>query len=286
MEGYLDSIDTLNSRQFYIAIRKLADSLSYGTDRSPFLGSGIEFVQSRPYVWGDPIRAIDWRVTARTGRVHIKEYESPKQMPAYLLIDTSASMTVSSEKLSKYGLCVHLAGGLAFALLDRVSPVGILGIGGRDLRIEPSLSRDKVMQWLHRLRHYRFDEPTTLSRRVTELATSLTSRALVIVLSDLHDPEGIPGLKQLAQQHDCAVIQLLDPAEFGLRSTGFFRGREAETGREFIGRGRSLNYHPDELSGEMRRAGIDFVSLKTSEPFVAKLRLFFKGRNLLGRGAR
>ena len=86
MRYQLDSIDTLDSRQFYVAIKKLADSFSYGTDRSPFVGSGVEYVQSRQYQYGDPIRAIDWRVTARTGRVFIKEFETPKRMPCYSIL--------------------------------------------------------------------------------------------------------------------------------------------------------------------------------------------------------
>src|SRR5262245_3447097 len=221
MEGFLETCDPLESRQFVLAVKRLADSFNYGADRSPFLGSGIEFVQSRPYQWGDPIRSVDWRVTARTGKIYVKEYEAPKRLPCYLLLDTSASMTVSSGRRSKYAVAVHIAGGLAFACLDRVSPVGVVGVGGRELRIEPSLSSDQIMQWLHLLRRYRYDEPTAIGRRIADLAPCLGNRALVLVISDLHDPEALPALKLLAQKHDCAVFQVEDPAERGLRGGGF-----------------------------------------------------------------
>jgi uncharacterized protein (DUF58 family) len=286
MEGYLDATDTLDSRQFLIAVKKLADTLSYGTDRSPFLGAGIEFVQSRPYQWGDPIRSIDWRVTARTGKIYVKEYEAPKRLPCYLLIDTSASMAVASVRKSKYAVAVHIAGGVAFACLERVSPVGVLGVGGREFRIEPSLSTGQVMQWLHRLRRFRYDEPTAIGRRIAELAPTLASRALVIALTDLHDPGALPALKLLAQRHDCVVLQMQDPAEAGLRGAGFLRAGEAETGRAFVTRGGRRWVDPEATAQELRRAGVDHLTVRTDRPFAANLRNFFKSRNLLGRGAR
>jgi uncharacterized protein (DUF58 family) len=286
MEGYLESCDTLDARQFLLAIKRLADSLSYGTDRSPFLGAGIEYVQSRPYVWGDPVRSIDWRVTARTRKVHVKEYEAPKRMPCWLLVDTSASMTVSSQARSKYAVAVHIAGGLAFACLARVSPVGVLGAGGRDFRVEPSLSGAQILQWLHRLRHFRYDETTTLGRRITEWSPTLTSRTLLVVLSDLHDPQALSALKPLAQQHDCVVLHLQDPAERGLPGAGFLRAREAETGRAFVTRGRRAWLDPEPVAAELRRAGIDYLRIDTDTVFVPQLRNFLRSRNLLGRGAR
>lgn len=286
MDGFLDTADTLNSRQFMIAIKRLADSFSYGTDRSPFVGSGVEYVQSRQYQYGDPIRAIDWRVTARTGKLFVKEYESPKRMPCYLLIDTSASMTISSYQRSKYAIAIHIAGGLALACLDRVSPVGVLGVGSRDIRIEPSLSKNQIMEWLHALRHFRYDEKTTLAKRIAHLSPTLTNRALIIVLSDLHDDRALVALKRLAQTHDCVALQLRDPSEENLRGAGFVRGQEAETGRAFVTHGRRKWLDQAYVEQELKRGGIDHLVVRTDLPFAHQLRSFFESRGLLGRGAR
>jgi len=282
----LDSIDTLDSRQFVMAVKRLADSLSYGTDASPFLGSGTEYVQSRLYQPGDPVRSIDWRITARTNKYHVKEFETPKRMPCYLLIDTSASMTVSSVKRSKYATAVYIAGGLAFACLDRISPVAVMGVGDSDLRYMPSLSRDKIMQWMHKLRTYNYGERTQLADRIRELGPLLTNHSLIITLSDLHQPEAIGPLKRLGQKHDVVALQLRDPAEFRVSGAGFIRAREAETGRPLTTRGKQPSFVQEELTQELKRGRVDHLVISTDEPFAYKLRHFFKSRGLLLRGAR
>ena len=93
-------------------------------------------------------------------------------------------------------------------------------------------------------------------------------------------------LKQLGQQHDCVVLQLMDPAEKGLRGTGIFRATEAETGRQFVTHGRKQWVEPEVAGQALRRAGIDHLLVETDQPIAMRLRQFFEARGLLGKGAR
>jgi len=286
MDGYVEDLPLLDARQFTIAVKKLADALAYGTDRSPYLGSGVEFVQSRPYQPGDSVRHIDWRVTARTGKHFVKEFEVPKSLPCLLLVDTSASMAVASTRRSKYETALVVAGGLAFACLDRVSPVGVVGVGERALRVRPSLSKTRVLEWLLRLRSYRYDERTTLGLRLREVIPSLPNRVLMIVLSDLHDPDALPALRRASEVHDVVVVRFEDPAETALRGAGFFRAREAETGREFVTHGRRRSVDFAAVDAELRKSAIDRVVVRTDRPYVSDLRRLFASRAHLLRGVR
>jgi uncharacterized protein (DUF58 family) len=266
-----------DGRQFEISIRRLATALSYGQESSPFLGAGIEYVQSRPYLPGDPVKLIDWRVTARTGKVHVKEYEAPRQMPIYLLVDTSASMCLSSLNLSKYAWAVQFAGGLALAALDHMNPVGVMSVGERELHHTPTLSRRTVMQWMHQLRRYRPEELTTLGQSIRELVPRVEQRCLFVVLSDLHDPDAVPAIKLMAQDHDCVILHFEDPAERGRTGGGIYRALEAETGRAFVAHGRTRWFGSTE-SHVLARAGVDYLHLPTDEPLLPRLRQFFKHR--------
>src|SRR6187402_1096711 len=232
------SQDPVDARQFEVTVKQLANSLSFGQDESVFHGGGLEFAQSRLYNPGDPVKFIDWKVSARVGKLYIKEFQEPKQIPLYLLLDTSASMCVSSQPLSKYAWGVRIATGIALAAQANMTPVGLLGCGARELHVRPTLSRNVALEWSHQLRHHDFLEVTSLAERAREVAPSLKRRTMIIVLSDLHDREAFPALQVLAQEHDCMVLHLQDPAELRVKGAGIFRAAEAESGKTFVGHGR------------------------------------------------
>jgi uncharacterized protein (DUF58 family) len=270
--------DPLDSRQFELVVKQLADGLDFGADDSIYHGSGLEYSQSRVYQPGDSVKLIDWRVSARTAKYFIKEYQEPRQVPLYLLLDTSASMCVSSLPLSKYAWAVRIAAGIALAAQSRLTPVGLIACGERSLRIAPSLRRNDVMQWADHLRRHGYLEGTLLGRRIRELLPTLKRRSALLVLSDLHDPEAVSALRLVAQQHECVVLHFRDPAETGLRGAGLFRGREAESGRSFFASGWRRWLHDRDAKTQLTRHGIEYLLLETHRPLLAPLRAFLRAR--------
>ncbi|NBX35467.1 DUF58 domain-containing protein, partial [bacterium] len=123
--------DPVDARQFEVAVKHLANSLDFGQVDSVFHGAGLEYAQSRLYVPGDAVKYIDWKVSARVGKLFVKEFHETKQLPLYLLLDTSASMCVSSLPLSKYAWAIRAATGMALAAQSAahtVSPLTLTGI--------------------------------------------------------------------------------------------------------------------------------------------------------------
>ena len=276
----------LTDRSLEIAVKRLANDLRYGQDPSPFVSSGVDYVQSRPFVDGDSVRDIDWRVTARSGRHYVKEYESLKTTPVFIVFDTSASMVFSSRPTSKYQLGLILAGGIALASLRRLSPVGLLASSQHSQYFPLSSSRQRVFGWLAQLRVPRRDSRTELADRLSELQASMPTRSLVIVISDLHDTDSVAAIKRTHLRHDVAVVQLQDPAERGNLRGGVFRGSEAETNTGFIARSRSKWFTQATPQTQLAESGIDHLLLSTDQSFLAPLRRFLSARDTAAQGLR
>jgi uncharacterized protein (DUF58 family) len=276
--------DELSHADFELIVRRLADDLAFGTDASLFVGGGLEYAQSRPYEPGDPVRQLDWRISAKIGKAYVKQYETLKRIAMYLVIDTSSSMSVSSTKLTKHDLAIWIGAALGLVGLRRLSPVGVVGAGERETRLVASLSRGDLWRAIEPLRQHGSGEGTAVGERLRSLEPRVGRSSLIVVISDLHDPDVISSVRHAAQRHDLIVIHLEDPAEKGRLRAGFFRGMEAETGETFVAGGRTKWAPEVEVSREMARAGVSYLNLRTDRPFVPRLRHFLASRGATRRG--
>ncbi len=283
-EQKLGPPDELVHADFEMVVRRLANDLAFGVDTSLFVGSGLEYAQSRPYVAGDPIKMMDWRITARLGKPYVKEYETLKRTCLYLVVDTSASMRVCSTATTKHDMAVWIAAAVGLVGQRNLRPVALVGGGERETRLYPSLVRSDLWQALEPLRAGDVAERTNLTARLKLLDVRADRTSVVMVITDLHDRGIMSALRHMAQKHDCIVIHLVDPAEAGGLRSGFFLGQEAETGRTFVAHGRTRWRRVEELDQELARSGINCVRLRTNQPFVAALRHFLAARAVVGRG--
>ncbi len=279
----LENCDHLDERQFELAIRRLADSLEFGNESSPFVGTGIDYMQSRPYQPGDPIKSIDWKVSARAQRYYIKEYESLKRMPIYIVLDTSASMAVRSGPISKYQVALQIAGGLALSALSRMNPVGFMAGGTRKLHYRPGLGRSQAWLWMQQLRQVDFNEGTALSAALREIGPQLQERSVIGILTDGHDPDLLESLPIIAQEHDCFALHIHDPVERGQMGAGFMRLQEAEHNKQFVAHGGHAFADPDIFQDTCNQRGVDYCRIDLDTPYVAHLREFLRRRNQRGR---
>jgi uncharacterized protein (DUF58 family) len=79
----------------------LADGFLHGKHESGRLGSGMEFQQYRPYVIGDDIRNIDWKMFAKTDKYYVKQTSIPTEHKNCIVIDNSLSMNYQEAGRSK-----------------------------------------------------------------------------------------------------------------------------------------------------------------------------------------
>ncbi|NMP32990.1 DUF58 domain-containing protein [Thalassotalea sp. M1531] len=115
-------------------------------------GRGMEFDEVRHYQHGDDIRAIDWRVTARTGKTHTKLYREEIERPVLVATDLSASMLFGSQLMCKSVQAAHIASLVAWHAKARGDRLG--GIIFNELshqECKPRARKQGVLQYLHSL---------------------------------------------------------------------------------------------------------------------------------------
>ncbi len=175
-------------------------------------GEGMEFHQLREYRQGDAPRAIDWKATARSGRLISREYEEEKDQRVLLVIDCGRRMGAKDGELSHFDHTLNAALLLAHVALRQGDAVGMLTMGGVSRYCEPR----KSIGALHALLNHAYDIEPTLAMPDYELAASqimtrVRRRALVIVLTNLRDEDDaalMPALRLLRTRHLVVLASL------------------------------------------------------------------------------
>jgi uncharacterized protein (DUF58 family) len=111
-------------------LHAVAARASHGGHASRLRGRGMDYVESRAYQPGDDVRQIDWRLTARSGRVHTKLFQEERERSLLLLVDCNASMHFGTRERFKSVQAARAAALAAWHAVRAGERVGVLAIGG------------------------------------------------------------------------------------------------------------------------------------------------------------
>lgn len=263
--------------------RLVVEGFITGLHKSPYHGFSVEFAEHRPYMPGDSIRNIDWKVYGRTSRFYVKRFEEETNLKAYIIVDASASMAYSSGGITKFQYGCYLAASLAYLLIHQKDAAG-LAVFDTHIRkfLVPRATRSYLKTIEETLSQSVPGGDTDIAANLHVLADRMVRRGLVIVISDLmDDPEKVMmGLKHFRhRQHEVIVFQVLDPQERDLNFQGDIMFEDLESGerlstqpwhirREYQ---KEIAQFIERYRKDCRERQIDHVLLDTHTPFEIAL---------------
>ena len=277
-------------RLIEIKTRHIVNNLFGGEYHSAFKGMGVEFAEVREYTPGDDIRAIDWNVTARTGKPFIKKYDEERELTVMLIIDVSASGFFGTGESLKSDIMIELASILSFSAIKNNDKVGLLLFSDRiEEFIPPNKGKSHVLRVIREMIYHKAkDRKTDISVALEHIQKVLKRKSIIFLLSDFWDDSYQQSMKLINKKHDLINIQILDKAEITIPKLGLVKLHDAETQSSIWidTNDKSLqNISPNNIRNKndiikkfCKNNKIDFISIDTSKGYLKPLEQFFNSR--------
>lgn len=254
-------------------------------------GAGVEFAEVREYVVGDDARSLDWNVSARSGRWHVKQFDEEREQTIFFLLDASLSCRGAGAKRSAIAAAAEVVALLGLAAVEAGDRVGAAFFSeGIDRVMPPRQGRSALLALLSRwLAHESPRRGTDVDATLREFLRMRTRPCLALLITDLHDGASAATWSAMARRHDLVVLALR-PTWFTRTAedrprrdddAGCVRLADPESGRRFVVdlgdaavQARVQQRIADErrtASETLRRAGAEIVELGVDEPLLAPL---------------
>ncbi len=277
-------------KQLEIFTRRLLNGALVGDSRSAIKGSGFEFDQIREYNFGDDIRFIDWKASARTQKLLVKQYIEERSRTIFLAVDVSQSSIFGSSIARKHNRIVELAAVLAFVAQHGKDHVGLLLFSDK---VEEYIPAGSSLSHIHRILERMFSftpkkSKTDISAALQYLLSVKKSDAIVFLISDFIDDALDTYLAQAARKYDLIAVRCLDANEKRIPAVGFITVEDLETGElvELDLRGtrnndvkRFLAARIEKQNTLFKQRGIDLVDIAPERSdYLAEMVRFFRRR--------
>jgi uncharacterized protein (DUF58 family) len=277
-------------RRIEIRTRKLVNDMFSGEYHSTFKGQGMEFEEVREYIPGDDVRLIDWNVTARTGMPHVKKFKEERELTVMLLVDASSSGKFGTFEKYKEELSAELCAVMAFSAIKNNDKVGLIIFTDKiEKYIPPQKGKPHVLRLVREVLYFRPERTATDIAGALEFFSKVTKRrSVAFLISDFLSEDYFTPLQIANRKHDMIAIKISDPRELEFGSYGLIELEDAETGEVMVLDTSSHEFRSEfstqveesteALKRTFRLMDLDFIQIRTDQPYTVPLIQFFKMR--------
>jgi len=191
-----------------------------GQHTTRLFGRGMDYAESRVYQAGDDVRRLDWRLTARSGKLHTKLFQEDRESSTLLVLDTHASMRFGSRGRFKSVQAARVAAALAWLLTQSGERIGMAGFGaGPGQVLRPTTGLRGALAACGALARWDGAMPMgdgeVLSAALRRLRRSLQLASRVVLISDGFslDPAAQGPLRELARRGSLSFVLVADAIE-------------------------------------------------------------------------
>ena len=221
----------LQARDLPLHPKQRVKSVNVGDHLSAFRGRGMDYVESRCYQPGDDVRNMDWRVTARSGRAHVKVYQEERERPVIVMGDFGPGMFFATEGRFKSVIVSCAAALIAWAAVEGGDRIGALLYNGTHHELRPTRGQRGALHLIRELLqaadpsnqthadahgNSQFNDALTRLRRVTHPGS------LIFLFSDFYhiNSDSKHQLQLLRRHNDIVACQILDRLELAPPAPG------------------------------------------------------------------
>ena len=210
-----------------------------GMRRARQRGRGVEFDEVRAYAAGDDVRAIDWRVTARSGTPHTKLFHEDREQPILVAVDLRATMKFGSTHSFKSVMAAHVGALALWSGLQAGERIGGAVLGDHTLHdTRPKRSQHAGLNMSGDLFAEGAPNPgsdsmqQTLGSLLEQLERIARPGTRIFLISDFHDlfeADHLAPLRRLARKTQIVAVAVSDPLEAELPHAGFYAVTDGAT---------------------------------------------------------
>jgi uncharacterized protein (DUF58 family) len=257
--------------------------------KEQFQASGIEFSDLREYQTSDDASRIDWKNSAKSPDLYVKEYEEEKDMDVFIILDGSDTMMFGTTDQLKSEYCAVLTAALAYASIDAGINVGFGIFGEDEMIITPDGGESQYQKILHEVTRYenyggKFDLEEALNSAIGQIKENTA----VFVISDFLDVEHNWKSKMtVASEKFRHILNIMvrDPRDRRLPQSGNIRF-ESVDGETLVANTSKIReeFHEkaieqeEKIESQINNGGASLLKIETTREFSGAFAEYFEGQ--------